>query len=254
MQETKPCVFEAQIPADIMNSGFLNYWIVIEQKDKKVTFPGNHPGSPSDWDYYYDEHWEVPIVHSTSSVELFNARRDHQRIDYAFSRWNRSYQSRLVATDATGQMAIQSTVANRPENGPILGWKIYVGDKVAGRRTSLDSFGNLVVKVKSTNRAHVVLRIILVDRNGGAFSTPVTISNNYAHHTVPIGRFKFGSMMLLPRPFPPFLPLWFRSSELAPRTLSGLQDIEEVQFLVEQNVEDTAESYGFEIESVWFEQ
>ncbi len=251
MQENKPCVFEAQIPADIVNSGFLNYWIVIEQKDKKVTFPGNHPGSPSDWDYYYDEHWEVPIVHSTSSVELFNARRDHRRIDYAFSRWNRSYQSRVVATDALGQMAIRSIVANRPDNGPTLGWKIYVGDKVAGRRTSLDSFGNLVVKAKSTNGGHVVLRIILVDRNGGAFSTPVTITSNYANHSVSFDKFKFGSMMLLPRPFPPFLPLWFRSSELAPLRL---QDIEEVQFLVEPNVEDAAESYGFEIESVWLEQ
>jgi hypothetical protein len=254
MQETKPCVFEAKIPAEIVNSGLLNYWIVIEQKDRKVTFPGNHPGSPSDWDYYYDEHWEVPVVNSASPLELFNARKDHPQIDYGFSPWNRGYQRRVVATEASGQMAIQSTVANQPDDGPVLGWKIYVGDKVAGRRASLDSLGSLVVKAKATHGDHAVLKIILVDRNGAAFSASVTIANSYASHTISIDKFELAPMMLLPRPFPPFLPLWFGSSGLAPRTLSGLQEIEEVQFLLEPNEADGTEMHGFEIESVWLEQ
>jgi hypothetical protein len=250
MHEARPTIFLAQIPADLVKSGFLHYWIVIERKDRKITFPGNHTGSPFDWDYYFDERWEVPVVHSTSPVELFNTRKDHQRIDYAFSWWNRNARRQIVATEAPGQMAIRSIRHNPSDNRPsTLGWQIDIEDQVAGRRNSLQSFKKIGIKAKSIN-GDISLKIILIDRHGGAYSNSLPITNEYSNYSVPVDRFVSGSMMLLPRPFPPFQPLWFASAETTP---IRLQDIEAVQVLVEPNADDTAETTGFEVASIWLE-
>jgi hypothetical protein len=250
LHETRPSVFVAQFPADLMTSGFFNYWIMIEKADRKITFPGNHPGSPLDWDYYYDEHWEVPVVNSTSPMELFNARTDHKRIKYAFSWWNRNTQRQIVATETPGQMAIRITLTNPSDDrSTILGWQIDIGDQVAGRKNSLQLFKILGMKTKSI-QGDLVLRIILISRHGSAYGTSLPITGEYDNYSVPVDQFVSGSMMLLPRPFPPFQPLWFASAEMNP---IRLQDIEAVQVLIEPNADDTAETTGFEVASIWLE-
>ena len=251
MHEIRPTIFDVQIPEELVNSGMLVYWIVIEQENSKITFPGNHPGSPSDWDYYYKDHWEVLVVDSTSPVELFNTRSDYQQIDYAFSWWNRNYRNRIVPTNTPGQLAVQSAVIEPDETSSVLGWKTDIGDKIAGRKKSLQSFRNLGIKVRSINENPVVLRIILIDHNGGAFTASLLINDTYADYSISIDKFKFDSMMLLPRPFPPFEPIWFRSSEM---TVLQFQNIEAVQVLIEPDSGDTAETEGFEVASIWLEQ
>jgi hypothetical protein len=250
MHENRPCVFFAEIPADLVKSGFLHYWIMIEQKDKKISFPGNHAGTPFDWDYFYDELWEVPVVRSISPIELFNTRKDHQRIDYAFSWWNRNAQHQIVAADAPGQMAIRSTLINPSDNRSfILGWQIDIRDQVAGRKNALRSFENLGIQAKGIN-GNTSLRIILIDRHGGAYVTSVSVTNKYANYSISMDRFKSGSMMLLPRPFPLFQPVWYKSAEAVPLRLP---DIETVQVLAEPNAEETADITGFEVVSIWLE-
>ena len=41
---------EATVPADMLYPGLLRYWLVVKQANKSTTFPGNHPGTPRDWE------------------------------------------------------------------------------------------------------------------------------------------------------------------------------------------------------------
>ncbi|RZK20423.1 MAG: membrane or secreted protein, partial [Hymenobacter sp.] len=83
----------ATVPAALTYPGMLRYWIVVK-KYGAHTFPtgpntptsddlvlGGQPGSPRDWDFVDQAHWEVPLVAATAPLPLFRAAADRGRIE-----------------------------------------------------------------------------------------------------------------------------------------------------------------------------
>lgn len=254
MEEISAFQYRAVIPAESVEAGMIDYWISVEQDDETVSFPGSHKGSPYDWNYYHDEKWQIEVYGDHSPVQIFDARSDFQNINTAFSTWqNEQYRRELIATDRPGGFAFNVYTEDlEPISNQALGWSLFVADAVQARSTTVRDAESLVVHGKSAVDGPSDIKVILIDRNGSAFSASMTLSENTDQMSIPFSQFSQDKFMLLPRPYPPFMPFWFESDQAR-----DLQPdlIEEIQILTGYGFEklDQPVPAGFEIEAVWIQ-
>ncbi len=251
MEETVPYTYRAQIQADNVNAGYLTYWITVEHKDQTLTFPGGFEGRPSDWDYYHDKRWRIPVFEPGSPVVLFEGAEDFQNIDYAFYFWNSDNSLETVSTDSPGSMTVRVSSPGEPQDrNQALGWKVFVGDRLKGRNQSIEKSDRLVVKAKGRNGTAQTLKAIVVTKDGSSYSSSFSISDTFEPHRISFSSFEPDSMMLLPRPYPPFMRFWFQSAAIPDLNPAN---IEEIQFVMPPGDQSEQQTYSFEIESVWIE-
>jgi hypothetical protein len=136
---------------------------------------------------------------------------------------------------------------NKREPGQSFGWQQYISDKLKARVLNIDSFKQLVVRVKGINAEPTRLKIALLTQNGAAFSTDILLTGDFQNLKIPFNSLKKDSALLLPRPYPGFQPLMFLS---ASNEKFNLRDVERLQILF---ADDQTSSGSFELESVWLE-
>ncbi len=244
--------YVAEIPAAMVRPGVMSYRIVVGGGQDAITFPGAHPGSPMDWDYYYKDAWSTKVFDASAPVLLFRAGDDHQKIDRSFSPWrNRGVRMQTISTDDAGQMAIRVTADHSIPYSQAPGWQIYVADRLSGRISDVTSGSRLVIRAKSNHPQDTRLNVILVEKNGTSFGATVKLSRGLENLSLPLSAFRPDSMMLLPRPFPGFLPLWFKADSRQP---PDLRDLQAVQFVMRSASDSAArDTCDFEIESAWLD-
>jgi hypothetical protein len=254
MYKIAPFTYEAIISSEKLNAGLIQYWISVERNGKFTTFPGSHSGSPYAWNYYHDDKWILNVSSSDSPIVLFDAKSDYQKIVFGFRTWqNTRYLRGMTTTDTPNSMSIW-VKANSLESieNQVLGWAAYVGDNLKGRELTLNHASSLFIRGKSVTDKNVDITVILVCSDGSSYTSVMLLSDTNSVQEIPLDSFGKGAHMLLPRPYPGFMPFWFQSE--ADTGLSPTM-IEEIQFLIgnEQTTVTSSSAIGFEIESVWIQ-
>lgn len=250
MKQKNTYDYSATIPANMVRPGFIQYWIVVKNGKHDVTFPGDHPGSPFQWDYYYKTVWKVPVYSSKAPISLFNAKKDYENIDMTFQPWNRGYHREIISTKNPDKMAIQIS-ANQLKRRPYaLGWQYYVGHNISGRLPEVGSQSELVIRARSRYAKNAPLGVILVDNNGQSYRANIQLTNHFKDYHLSLSSFQPDSMLLLPRPFPGFQPFWFKSDVNKPFGIKKLQDIQFVMGTITKSALQH-KKYGFTVESAW---
>ena len=134
-----------------------------------------------------------------------------------------------------------------------IGFAHYIGDKWLGRTSETNSFDKLVIKARTADSQAVKAKISLINKDAFAFSAFVTLTNSFQDLEVRFDQLVTDSVLLLPRPYPEFMPLWFK----APGTSSfNMQNIEKVQLTVgtELTADELKKPYSIEIQSIWLEK
>ncbi|HET8854408.1 MAG TPA: hypothetical protein VFM60_00680, partial [Salinimicrobium sp.] len=108
-------------------------------------------------------------------------------------------------------------------------FKFYFGDKIAGRKNDLAIKENLVIKARSLNEKPVKLQVALVMDNGASFGKIVELDPQLKEYRIPLSRLQPVKTVLLPRPYPTFLPFYFKHEQTAP---FDTQRIESLQFSI----------------------
>lgn len=254
MEKVSAFTYEAVIPTGQSRTGVINYWISVDREGEYLTFPGRHHGSPYAWNYYHEDRWQIEVKGTDSPVELFDARVDYENINFAFQTWqNEQYLREIVSTDQPGSYALKiHTDDLEPVTNQALGWSLFVGDKTEKRPVATSKSESIVIRGKSTTDGPTDLKVILVDRDGTAFSSQIALNGSIATHELSLDSFSQDAFMLLPRPYPPFMPFWFETAET--RELDPAM-IEEIQVLTGYKFEESERpvSAGFEIETLWIE-
>ncbi|PAU95598.1 membrane or secreted protein [Aliifodinibius salipaludis] len=253
MEKASAYSYEATIPADDLYPGTVTYWITIDQENKTLTFPGGHEGHPGDWDYYHDRQYSMEVYETDAAIALFDATDGITEVNYAFETWNSENGVEVVSSDQAGQRALQVFAGDDlTKDNETLGWNFILGDKLEHVTQSVDQSDLFAVKAKTGEEAGN-LKAIVVLQDGTSYSAEIESSNEFETSKVPFSEFKQDPMMLLPRPYPTFLPLWFKAE--VDGTLNPT-DIEEIQFMfvpADEN-EVVKENTSFAIESVWIEK
>jgi hypothetical protein len=116
---------------------------------------------------------------------------------------------------------------------PLMGFQTYFGDKLKALGNTT-SFKTLVVRMKTLNNAQAKVKVGLIDVNGNFFSSEVAASTTVKDIEIPLNTLKQDSQLLLPRPYPGFQPLYFKSAVGA---VFNLKNTEKLELTFGQGVE-----------------
>ncbi|HYC28529.1 MAG TPA: cellulase family glycosylhydrolase [Chitinophagaceae bacterium] len=222
--------YRAEVPADIVTPGIINYRVMV----KNYTFPGAFKGDPYAWDEYRNESWQTFVAADESPLELFNAVLNRNSIILYNPDW-RNNAIEYIATGTPGQLALKATAKQST-----MGWQYCFAGKIAGRNN--ESFTKLVVRARSLNETK--LNVSLITASADAYSATLSLSKEWKDYEIPLASLQPGSFLLLPRPYPGFLPLYFRSS--ANRALN-MPDSEKIEFRFNAN----AQPASVEVQAAW---
>jgi hypothetical protein len=106
---------------------------------------------------------------------------------------------------------------------------MFFGHKLAGRATELLSFKEVVVKARA-NQAATSVKVVLMTKDAVAYSALVQLGADLQELRIPLASFRPDALLLLPRPYPGFLPLTYQSASQLPLKLS---DTEVLQVLLD---------------------
>jgi hypothetical protein len=240
----------AEVPAELLAPGILNYRIIVQQGNEFAVFPGNFKENPFAWDNYTYETWKTFVAQENGRLEIFNPTIDP--IARIYPGFRRGFQSSYTASDKQGQLLLR-LAATELNGDHIIGFQHFFGDKLKGRNSELSSFDKLLIRGRTANSQPIKLKVTLINKDAVSLSTFIILSNTMQDIEVPLNNLKLDSSLLLPRPYPGFLPLWFKAAAPATFDLSGTEKIEVLSGF-DVSPADLNKPYSLEIESIWFEK
>ncbi|MGZ3939434.1 MAG: membrane or secreted protein [Flavisolibacter sp.] len=242
--------YSAEVPTDFVSTGLLTYRIIFQKANEFTVFPNNHTGNPNAWDNLDNDNWKTFVVSDKAKLEIFNSTIDQSIRTYPV--FSRGFQTSYPTGIEPGQLILRLSATGVSPKHPI-GFACYVADKMKGRQAELDSFEKLVIRVRNIESEPVKAKITLVNKNAFAFSSFITLTNSFRDIELPLDKLLADSLMLLPRPYPEFMPVWFKAQDSSSFKLS---DIEQIQLTVGSDftVGEVKKPCTIEVSSIWLEK
>jgi hypothetical protein len=253
MTRVTPNDYTAAIPPDGSANGKISYRVVVQHGEGDyIVFPGGHQGNPNRWDDLNDDYWQTFVAAPHGNISLFNATTDQDKTNtYVPETANRA-KIQWVGGSVTGQLALRMSTPALQQN-QILGMQLYIGSKLNNRMSDLSGVTKLIIKARTTSTSTAKLRVVLIDQNAAAYTTSIEVSADFKTIEIPLNGLQPDSSLLLPRPYPGFMPLWFKASSFTGFKLPEADKLE-ITFNSDLNMEHLGKAAGIEIESVWLEK
>ena len=234
--------YTVTLPAEWMVPGVFHYRIVLQKGARHFTWPGNYPGDPGDWDYDHPDTYELSISAGGAPMGLYDAAADKHVMVYPVFR--RGIENRAIPNGNSGGLVLRlaersgsSANGASGEKGELLGFQAWFGDRMAGRKDELAAFHSIVIRARSAGAQPEKGRLTMITRDAIPFTGVFELQPEFRDVEIPIENLRQDSMLILPRPYPGFLPLWFSPSG---QHGFSLQDAERLQM--------TVTGAGFEVE------
>ncbi len=246
--------YQAIIDSKFIQKGYLNYNIIVKQKDgNDMTFPAGKEGNLYDWDFYDRTPYKVAIVSKESPINLFNASKE---TDDLVRSWRRSF--KLVPTDNFGEAEYQMNIGKLfvpdQENlnaTPIYDYsfKHFIIDKVKSRSDDLLSKKTLVFHGRALNDKPCKLQIAFVLDDGSAYGKVIEIGTQNKDYLINFEDLKPVKTVTLPRPYPSFLPYYLQHEIVSD---FDIRKVESLQFSIGPEIleDELLDSHGISIISV----
>ena len=224
-------LYEAELPATWMEPGLLNYYLIVENKGKPETFPAGKAGLPDQWDFTSRNTYTIRVFDPGQPVVLFGARSDWNQL--SFTRWLPTLKPVPLGPphEAEFQIKIDRLSANGLGNTPEPGESDYtvhqyLHHQIEHLRGSFVNKQKLVILARSLTDTPISVQLALVDPNGHAFGATVQIGPTMQEYEIPLEQLSPVPYVLMPRPYPTFLPYFFVSKgnvPFLPEHAEGLQ-------------------------------
>lgn len=231
--------FELLVPEDLVQPGLLNYRILVKQGNQYTLFPGAIKENPYSWDSHQVNTWSTFVAAPHTQLELYNPADDKAIRTYPV--WRRGFQVTNTAGEIPGQLVLRLAIADL-KDAETIGFQYSFTEKVRGRRQELNEFKTLVLRARSSKPIEAT--ITLVNVYGQSFSSPVKITDQFQEIEIPLKQLKDGKSLLLPRPYPGFLPLTFNGGI----GKFELQEIEKVELTTRNKLSSTEKESGLTLE------
>ena len=242
--------FVCEIPADLVTPGVLNYRIILRKGNGVATFPGNLKGNPFAWDNYHNETWKIFVAASNGRLELYNPTND--RMSRTYPVFKKGFHTNYITCEKPEQL-ILSMAADDLTEAKIMGFQYSFVDKLKGRMGEMGSFDKLVLRARTSN-SPLKAKVALTFADGSSVSSVVSLTNDFKDLEIPIKNFESNSALLMPRPYPHFLPLEFKAN--TSRSKIDLSNVEKIQVIIGEGIpaSDLKKSFSLEVEGIWFQK
>ncbi|MCB0612260.1 MAG: hypothetical protein KDC75_03105, partial [Phaeodactylibacter sp.] len=222
--------YEGIIPGESLTAGFQGYYILVESGETTWTFPAGQQGQPYEWDFYAREPYPIRVVTKEMPITLFDAQQHREYL--MFTRWERKQQLLpLEGNSAAFSITVDELFRQDAENlnGPEIHdftMKYPFGDRLDGVRDQLAEKSTLVVQGGSGAGQPQRVQIALVGENGTAWGTVITLKPGNREVEIPVSSLRPVKTVILPRPYPTFLPYYFESNQPGQLDLSSIESIQ----------------------------
>ncbi|TCJ17785.1 membrane or secreted protein [Flaviaesturariibacter flavus] len=214
--------WEGVVPSEMLEAGLLEYRILVQQGDEWLVYPAGIKGYPYAWDYVNEDRYAVRVLPPGAPLVLFDAARDRDRLTPWISDWRNSSIGYTYAPG--GDALLLRATMNEVKAGSTVGWQVSCGDRMNALDPGDSLNASIAVLARSEGTAN--LRVAIVDIWGRSFVARIPVGTKYSEQRFPLGYFRPEETLLLPRPYPGFQPLWFRSAaaaQLRPEHIDKIQ-------------------------------
>lgn len=233
--------YYGDIPVDFVTPGILLYRILIYGGKDSLAFPGGFRGNPYAWNEYRYESWETMVAAENSFIEIFNPAVDRKHVILYNPEWNKN-SFEYVSAGLFNQLVLKAAM-KEPVAGQLMGWQYFFGDKIKGRISEVSNKSVIVIRARASRS--VTAKISLITNLADCYTAGISIDQEWKDIEIPISKLVKDAMLLLPRPYPHFHPLWFTSS--GNRSLD-IREAEKLQFLYTAS---DSSPVSLELASVW---
>lgn len=241
--------YKATIPDSLVKAGTLNYTILVQTDAGKVNiYPGGVEGPSTTWEYYNPESYSVKVRPAATEVQLYGAETSNLALTFT---GNFRLRNTLVLSGVPGASkmkfsgATTGNIQSRPNtSGVIFALENFIGDVVSGISKYADRYSRILVQGKAEDKP-VLIEVSLINKDGNTYTAKLTLTNDENSRSINLKDLTDGRMLLLPRPYPGFLPFWYTNNTKRP---FALQEIEKLQLRIP--VEGNEEVPSFELTSV----
>lgn len=230
--------------------GLVEYYIVVKRDGTSWTYPGGVEGDPYDWNFPGNEGWTVPVVDTTAPLVLFEARRDRTRMYYPHQSHYLCFRSDLVSGTVPIAAAIQARVRSLEPEPHHFALQASVLEHIRAGLDRLGSFDAVEARIRAVEPSTGAVTLAVIASDGSSWGATIHVGEGWSDVRVPLSDLRPIERVLLPRPYPFFLPYWFEGSPSA-ETIP-LTDIEAVEFSIDgrDGPNERAAPHGYEIERV----
>ncbi len=243
--------YAADLPPELLRPGMLEYAITAFGGTGVYTYPDGAIGHPGEWDFTGQRFWEVPVVAAETPLVLFDARRDRDHILVPHPWKYVAFRIGFVGATMPDRLALQAIVddfAPAPHHFAIRS----ILPEGAGRRLpETGSEAELRITGRTTGRKSGKLVVALVEASGMAWGAEIALTDAWRDIAVPLSSLRRVPLVLLPRPFPEYLPYMLESAgEYAALNLAQLEGLQYSMDGDPAVAADESVPQGFEIERV----
>lgn len=244
--------YQATLTAAQVTPGLLSYRIIVQKADNAYTvFPGGYHENPYNWQYYHNESWQTYVAAPAAKLVLFNATTDRERTNTYAPGYGRRGGAQFTAGEQTGELVFRASLQS-VEKGQVMGMQLIIADKFKSRATELSSFNKIVVRARTTDDKPTTLRVALVQADGSARAVYVPLTKEYRNIELSLASFTPDSTLLLPRPYPDFQALWFKSGITSVLNLKQTDKLEITTGKLSEA--DFKKPLSIEIAAAWLEK
>jgi hypothetical protein len=242
MERTGAYDYTAEVPAEYLESpGFLRYYITVRQGDKYMTFPpgveGNHPLDRRirsyDRNFMEAEPWQTRIMDAGDPVCLFDAETDIDQV----TKPRRESVYGLVPSPITGRSFMTVAIdgitrqglAGDPVDPTVVGdysLRSYCRERIRLRSDDVEDKKDIVVYGHALNNKPCKLQLALIMTDGTAYGGIFTLNEETGLYRLSLTDIEQVRTVLLPRPYPGFLPYWFKPVTPAEFDITRVESIQ----------------------------
>jgi hypothetical protein len=246
--------YSAEIPAEYVQEGFLNYYILVETDKEVRTFPADRKGHPFNWDFWDRKSYQIKVLNQAHAITLFNAANEPSGLSLKF--WPDNY--KLMPTDQENEREIQIELNQLhkvdTENlnaSPIYDYTMsyFIDKETVQLNKFLNAKNELIIKARSLDKKVLPVQLALVDNLGVAYGAIVELGTELKEYRISLKDLKQVKTVIMPRPYPTFLPYYF---EHTIKNDFKIESIQKVQLSIGPGLtnQELKEGHGIGIVSV----
>jgi hypothetical protein len=239
-------LFNVNVPEEMLASGFLEYRIIVETGIDTTTFPSGKRGDPWSWVNKDNDVYSVKLLPEDPLMTLWEAGVDWEMTNKI---WNRNVYLKPMKDCETAlniQLEKLQEVDPADKNSRNYAFKFFFGGKVKGRSDEFSKMKFVAVKAINNQSVPQLLEVGLIDENGCVMAGKFRINPGEKELRVPLSAFVPAPFLIIPRPFPDFLPY----KVLPDGKAFNWSSVETLQVVV---LPDELGKVNLNIEKIWLE-
>ena len=239
MRRSRGNEYAAAFERGVLAPGLYEYAVSATTGERTTTFPGGVPGQPGEWPFHSDSLWSFRVTPAGTPMRLLDPKQDYARLSFVRpgERYRAPFFQISPGADAD-ESALSLTLPDLGKDTPDrYAAALFVGDVVSAHQPDAARANAVEIKLQAVGGARKTIEVVLIERDGTAWSTFVAAGGSWSTVRVPLEKWRLARSIHIPSPFPGLWNYWREtpSSRGADGDQIHVQNIERLQLTVFPN-------------------